>query len=115
MLVLFYRLPDPLGLSMVEMFEGKTIWQVFMAYGAILVMASLFNFARAPRALAIFYALYFFVAAVDYDLFRFTHQRLSYSFLRTYFHISNITDATTVSILGGDLEGTISWLVFYFL
>ena len=111
MLVLFYRLPDPLGLSMVEMFEGKTIWQVFMAYGAILVMASLFNFARAPRALAIFYALYFFVAAVDYDLFRFTHQRLSYSFLRTYFHISNITDATTVSTLGGDLEGTISWLV----
>ena len=35
MLVLFYRLPDPLGLSMVEMFEGKTIWQVFMAYISI--------------------------------------------------------------------------------
>ena len=111
MLVLFYSLPDPLGLSMTEMFEGKTLWQIFMAYGAILVMAALFGFARAPRGLAVFYALYFFVAAADYDVFRFSHQRLSYSFLRTYFHISNITDATTVSTLGGDLLGTISWLV----
>ncbi len=114
MLVLFYCLPDPLGLSMAEMFEGKTLWQVFMAYGAILVMAALFGFARAPRGLAVFYALYFFVAAADYDVFRFSHQRLSYSFLRTYFHISNITDATTVSTLGGDLVGTISWLVVVF-
>lgn len=110
MLVLFYGLPDPLGLSMAEMFEGKTLWQIFMAYGAILVMAALFGFARAPRGLAVFYALYFFVAAADYDVFRFSHQRLSYSFLRTYFHISNITDATTISTLGGDLLGTILWV-----
>jgi phosphoglycerol transferase MdoB-like AlkP superfamily enzyme len=110
MLVLFYSLPDPLGLSMAEMFEGKTIWQVFMAFGAILVMGALFAFARAPRALAVFYAFYFFVAVVDYDLFRFSHQRLSYSFLRTYFHISNITDATTVTTLGGDLLGTVLWI-----
>lgn len=110
MLVLFYSLPDPLGLSLTEMFEGKIIWQVFMAFGAILVMGALFAFARAPRALAIFYAFYFFVAVVDYDLFRFSHQRLSYSFLRTYFHISNITDATTVTTLGGDLLGTVLWI-----
>ena len=109
-LVFFYSLPDPLGLSLTEMFEGKIIWQVFMAFGAILVMGALFTFARAPRALAIFYAFYFFVAVVDYDLFRFSHQRLSYSFLRTYFHISNITDATTVTTLGGDLLGTVLWI-----
>lgn len=109
-LVFFYILPDPLGLSLTEMFEGKIIWQVFMAFGAILVMGALFTFARAPRALAIFYAFYFFVAVVDYDLFRFSHQRLSYSFLRTYFHISNITDATTVTTLGGDLLGTGLWI-----
>ena len=114
MLVLFYTLPDPLGLSMTEMFEGKTVWQIFMAYGAILVMAALFGFARAPRGLAVFYAFYFFIAAADYDVFRFSHQRLSYSFLRTYFHISNITDATTVSTLGGDLVGTVSWLAIVF-
>ncbi len=110
LLVFFYSLPDPLGLSLTEMFEGKTIWQVFMAFGAILAMAGLFGFARAPRGLAIFYALYFFVAIVDYDVFRFSHQRLSFSFLRTYFHISNITDATTVSTLGGDLLGTVLWV-----
>ena len=110
LLVFFYSLPDPLGLSMSEMFEGKTIWQIFMAFGAILAMAGLFGFARAPRGLAIFYALYFFVAIADYDVFRFSHQRLSYSFLRTYFHISNITDATTISTLGGDLLGTVLWL-----
>ena len=110
LLEFFYTLPDPLGLSMSEMFEGKTLWQIFMAFGAILAMAGLFGFARAPRGLAIFYALYFFVAIVDYDVFRFSHQRLSYSFLRTYFHISNITDATTVSTLGGDLLGTILWI-----
>jgi len=115
LLVLFYSLPDPLGLSMTEMFEGKTIWQVFMAFGAIMVMGALFCFARAPRALAIFFAFYFFVAIVDYDVFRFSHQRLSYSFLRTYFHISNITDATTVSTLGGDLVGTVSWLALVFV
>ena len=33
-LVFFYSLPDPLGLSLTEMFEGKIIWQVFMAFGA---------------------------------------------------------------------------------
>ena len=110
LLVFFYSLPDPLGLSMAEMFEGKTLWQIFMAFGAILVMAALFGFARAPRGLAVFYALYFFIAIADYDVFRFSHQRLSYSFLRTYFHISNITDATTVSTLGGDLLGTVLWV-----
>ena len=110
LLEFFYTLPDPLGLSMSEMFEGKTLWQIFMAFGGILAMAGLFGFARAPRALAIYYGLYFFVAIVDYDVFRFSHQRLSYSFLRTYFHISNITDATTVSTLGGDLLGTILWI-----
>ena len=110
LLVFFYSLPDPLGLSMSEMFEGKTLWQIFMAFGAILVMAALFAFARAPRGLAVFYALYFFIAIADYDVFRFSHQRLSYSFLRTYFHISNITDATTVSTLGGDLLGTVLWV-----
>ena len=115
LLVIFYSLPDPLGLSMTEMFEGKTLWQIFMAFGGILVMAALFGFARAPRGLAIFYALYFFVAITDYDVFRFSHQRLSYSFLRTYFHISNITDATTVSTLGGDLLGTVLWLSMVFL
>lgn len=115
MLVLFYSLPDPLGLSLTEMFEGKTIWQVFMAFGAIMAIGALFAFARAPRGLAIFYALYFFLAVVDYDVFRFSHQRLSYSFLRTYFHLSNITDATTVSTLGGDLVGTISWIALVLL
>ena len=115
LLVIFYSLPDPLGLSMTEMFEGKTLWQIFMAFGAILVMAALFGFARAPRGLAFFYALYFFVAITDYDVFRFSHQRLSYSFLRTYFHLSNITDETTVSTLGGDMLGTVLWLSMVFL
>ena len=77
LLVFFYSLPDPLGLSMSEMFEGKTIWQIFMAFGGILAMAGLFGFARAPRGLAVYYAFYFFVAIVDYDVFRFSHQRLS--------------------------------------
>ena len=110
LLVFFYSLPDPLGLSMSEMFEGKTLWQIFMAFGAVLAMAGLFGFARAPRGLAIFYGLYFFAAVADYDVFRFSHQRLSYSFLRTYFHLSNITDATTVSTLGGDMLGTVLWV-----
>lgn len=110
MLVLFYALPDPLGLSLSEMFAGKTIWQLSMAYGAILVLSSLFAFFKKPRALAIFFILYFFVAIVDYEVFRFSHQRLSYSFLRTYFHLSNITDSTTLSTLGGDFKGTVGWL-----
>ena len=115
LLIFFYSLPDPLGLSMSEMFEGKTLWQIFMAFGAVLAMAGLFGFARAPRGLAIFYGLYFFAAVADYDVFRFSHQRLSFSFLRTYFHISNITDATTVSTLGGDMLGTVLWVTMVVL
>jgi len=115
LLVFFYSLPDPLGLSMSEMFEGKTLWQIFMAFGAVLAMAGLFGFARAPRGLAIFYGLYFFAAVADYDVFRFSHQRLSFSFLRTYFHLSNITDATTVSTLGGDMLGTVLWVTMVVL
>lgn len=115
MLVLFYSLPDPLGLSMSEMYSGKTIWQVFMAFGAILVVTSLFAFARAPRACAVFYVVYFFFAIADYEVYRFNHQRLSYSFIRTYFHPANITDATTISTLGGDMVGTVLWLSLMFL
>lgn len=111
MLVLFYALPDSLGLSLTEMFSGKTVWQVSMAFGAILVISSIFAFLKKPRLLALFFVFYFFIAIVDYELFRFSHQRLSYSFLRTYFHFSNITDSTTISILGGDLKGTILWLI----
>lgn len=110
MLVLFYSLPDPLGLSLMEMYSGKAIWQVFMAFGAILVVSSLFAFARAPRACAIFYVVYFLMAVADYEVVRFNHQRLSYSFIRTYFHPANITDATTISTLGGDMVGTVLWL-----
>ena len=110
MLVLFYALPDPLGLSLSEMFAGKTVWQISMAYGAILVLVSLFAFFKKPRALSAFLIFYFILAAVDYEVFRFSHQRLSYSFLRTYFHLSNITDSTTVSTLGGDFKGTVGWL-----
>ena len=73
LLVFFYSLPDPLGLSMSEMFEGKTLWQIFMAFGAVLAMARLFGFARAPRGLAIFYGLSFCAAVDDYDVFRFSH------------------------------------------
>lgn len=114
MLVLFYALPDPLGLSLSEMFAGKTVWQISMAYGAILAITGLFAFIKKPRALSLFLLLYFILAAVDYEVFRFSHQRLSYSFLRTYFHISNITDSTTVSTLGGDIKGTIGWLFLLF-
>lgn len=110
MFVLFYNLPDPLGLSLSEMFAGKTLWQAFMAFGALLVMSSIFAFLKKPRALVLFYAFYFVIAIADYEVFRFSHQRLSYSFLRTYFHISNITDSTTVSTLGGDFAGTVLWL-----
>lgn len=109
MLALFYALPDPLGLSLSEMFSGKTVWQISMAFGAILVLSALFAFAKKPRAFIVFIALYFIVAIVDYELFRFSHQRLSYSFLRTYFHWSNLTDSTSVSTLGGDLKGTLGW------
>ena len=98
----FYMLPDPLGLSMTEMFSGRILWQFTMTYGAILVLSALFAFAKAPRALSIFYVFYFFFAIADYEVFRFTHQRLSYSYLRTYFHLSNISDATTISTLGGE-------------
>ena len=115
MLVLFYALPDSLGLSLTEMFSGKTVWQVSMAFGAILVISSIFAFLKKPRLLALFFIFYFFIAIVDYELFRFSHQRLSYSFLRTYFHFSNITDSTTISILGGDLKGTILWLILLFV
>lgn len=115
MLVLFYSLPDPLGLSLTEMFSGKTIWQISMAFGAILVLSSIFAFLKKPRLLAIFLAFYFLIAVVDYEVFRFSHQRLSYSFLRTYFHITNITDSTTISTLGGDLKGTLLWLFLMLL
>lgn len=110
MLVLFYSLPDPLGLSLTEMFSGKTIWQISMAFGGILVLSSIFAFLNKPRALALFYVVYFFFSIADYEVFRFSHQRLSFSFIRTYFHLSNITDSTTISTLGGDLLGTISWI-----
>jgi hypothetical protein len=76
-----------------------------------LVLSSIFAFLKKPRLLAIFLAFYFLIAVVDYEVFRFSHQRLSYSFLRTYFHITNITDSTTISTLGGDLKGTILWLM----
>lgn len=110
MLVLFYSLPDPLGLSLSEMFAGKTIWQIFMAFGGILTLSGIFAFLKKPRALVVFYIFYFFLAIADYEVFRFSHQRLSYSFIRTYFHISNITDSTTVSTLGGDFIGTVLWV-----
>jgi phosphoglycerol transferase MdoB-like AlkP superfamily enzyme len=105
----FYALPDPLGLSMTEMFSGRILWQFTMTYGAILALSALFAFAKAPRALSIFYVFYFFFAIVDYEVFRFTHQRLSYSYLRTYFHWSNVSDTTTTSTLGGE-PGTILFL-----
>lgn len=110
MLVLFYSLPDSLGFSLTEMFSGKTIWQVSMAYGAILVISSIFAFLKKPRLLTLLLGFYFILAIADYEVFRFSHQRLSYSFLRTYFHFSNITDSTTISTLGGDLKGTLLWL-----
>ena len=105
----FYALPDPLGLSMTEMFSGRMLWQFTMTYGAILALSALFAFAKAPRALSIFYVFYFFFAIVDYEVFRFTHQRLSYSYLRTYFHWSNVSDTTTTLTLGGE-PGTILFL-----
>lgn len=115
MLVLFYSLPDPLGLSLTEMFQGKIIWQVFMAVGAILVLTSIFAFLKKPRICILFFAFYFFIAIADYEVFRFSHQRLSYSFLRTYFHWSNIFDSTTLSTLGGDFLGSVLWISLLFL
>jgi len=107
--ICFYALPDPLGLSMTEMFSGKMLWQFTMTYGAILALSALFAFAKAPRALSIFYTFYFFFAIVDYEVFRFTHQRLSYSYIRTYFHWSNVSDSTTSATLGGE-PGTVLYL-----
>lgn len=115
MLVLFYSLPDPLGLSLSEMFAGKTIWQISMAFGGILALSGIFAFLKKPRALVLFYVFYFFLAVADYEVFRFSHQRLSYSFIRTYFHLSNITDPTTLSTLGGDALGSALWFSLLFL
>ena len=112
--VFFYALPDPLGLSMLEMFSGKMLWQISMTYGAILVLSAFFAFAKAPRALSVFYVFYFFFAIVDYEVFRWTHQRLSYSYIRTYFHFSNISDSTTTSTLGGE-PGTVLYLSALFI
>ena len=59
MLVFFYSLPDPLGLSLLEMFSGRIQWQMIMAYGGILVISGLFMLAKMPRGLAVYYILYF--------------------------------------------------------
>lgn len=115
MLVLFYSRPDPLGLSLSDMFSGRTIWQVVMAVGTVTVISSIFALLKAPRGLAIFYMVYFFFAIADYEVYRFNHQRLSLSFIRTYFHPSNIFDATTVSTLGGDGIGTVFWVGLLFV
>jgi len=123
MLVLFWALPDALGLPMREHYKEKELWQLCMAYGAILFMSSLFAFWQCrwkssllpTRLLAAFLGFYFAIAVVDYEVLRFSHQRLSYSFLRTYFHASNIFDSTTIAILEGDANGTILWLALLFL
>jgi len=118
MLILFWALPDALGLPMRQLFQGKELWQLCMAYGAILFMSSFFALWQwkwrstliPTRLLAIFLGFYFAVAVVDYEVLRFSHQRLSYSFLRTYFHISNIYDSTATTMLEGDASGTVLWL-----
>lgn len=115
MLVFFYSLPDALGLSLLDMFSGKIQWQIIMAYGGILVLSSIFMFLKAPRAMVVYYVIYFFLATADYEVFRFSHQRLSFSFIRTYFHISNIFDSTTVSTLGGDALGSVLWVGLFLL
>jgi len=123
MLALFWALPDALGLPMRELFQGKELWQLCMAFGAILFMSSLFalwqrRWSRVllpTRLLALFLGFYLAVAVVDYEVLRFSHQRLSYSFLRTYFHISNIFDSTAVSMLSGDGKGTALWLTLLLL
>jgi len=115
MLALFWALPDALGLPMRELFKGKELWQLCMAYGAILVISSIFALFKKPRLLAIFLGFYLAIAVVDYEVLRFSHQRLSYSFLRTYFHFSNIFDNTTISLLEGDARGTALWTALLFL
>jgi len=123
MLVLFWALPDALGLSMRELYQGKELWQLCMAFGAILFMSFFFALWQwrwrssllPARLLAVFLGFYLAVATVDFQVLRFSHQRLSYSFLRTYFHISNIFDSTTVSMLGGDAKGTALWATLLFL
>jgi len=123
MLALFWALPDALGFPMREHYKEKELWQLCMAYGAILFMSSLFAFWQCrqknsllpTRLLAAFLGFYFAIAVVDYEVLRFSHQRLSYSFLRTYFHASNIFDSTTVDMLEGDANGTILWLALLFL
>jgi len=115
MLALFWELPDALGLPMRELFRGKEIWQLCMTYGAILVISSIFAFFKKPRLLAIFLGFYLAIAVVDYEVLRFSHQRLSYSFLRTYFHFSNIFDNTTISLLEGDARGTALWTALLFI
>ncbi|MCL2260128.1 MAG: sulfatase-like hydrolase/transferase [Fibromonadales bacterium] len=122
MLVFFWALPNALGLSMQVFFQGKELWQLCMALGAILFMSSFFalwqwrwrDVLLPARLLAIFLGLYFAVAVVDYEVLRFNNQRLSYSFLRTYFHISNIFDSTTIAILSGDVKGTVLWITMLF-
>jgi len=123
MLMLFWALPDALGLSMRQLFQGKELWQFCMAYGAILFMSSFFALWQwkwrstlvPTRLLAVFLGFYFAIAVVDYEVLRFSHQRLSYSFLRTYFHVSNIYDSTATTMLEGDSSGTMLWLALLFL
>jgi len=123
MLALFWALPDALGFSIWEHFGEKSPWQLCMAYGAILFISSLFAFWQwrwnksllPTRLLAVFFGFYFAVAAVDFEVLRFSHQRLSYSFLRTYFHTSNIFDSTTVSMLEGDANETLLWVALLIL
>ncbi len=122
MLMLFWALPDALGLSIRQFYQGKELWQLCMAYGAILFMSSFFALWQwkwrstliPTRLLAIFLGFYFAVAVVDFEVLRFNHQRLSYSFLRTYFHASNIFDNTTISLFVGDSSGTALWLALLF-
>jgi len=123
MLALFWALPDALGFSMQDFFREQELWQLCMAFGAILFMSSFFalwqwwqcNSLLPARLLAIFLGFYLAIAVVDYEVLRFSHQRLSFSFLRTYFHISNIFDSTTISMLGADAKGTALWTTLLFL
>ncbi|GHV12745.1 hypothetical protein AGMMS49938_05910 [Fibrobacterales bacterium] len=123
MLIAFHCLPDALGMSIGELFSGKILWQISMDFGAILIIAFIFalwqnlsnrknktKFTIPVRIFALILGFYFALSVVDYEVLRFNHQRLSYSFLRTYFHFSNITDSTTFLILLGDIKGSILWL-----
>ena len=107
MLVLFYSLPDPLGLSLTEMFSGKTIWQISMLLALFLVLSSIFAFLKTSFARYLF-SFYFLIAVVDYEVFDSTSDYLTLYALISY---TNITDSTTISTLGGDLKGTILWLM----